>query len=486
MVRGPEAKMLQEGDDILLKLLARDPGSTLALPRDVGERHEPLDDIPWYHTVEIIDYARFMKGGEDYMMSQHNTEMEELETQEKEDELMFGDDTTWTKKAVAAIIDNKARLKGIGNPPDAPAEPAERRPLRPPIDFDPPDNIPEMYTLRPASMTPERRPKPPNNTATPTDQSLACEIPTKDVDVNKLGQRLTDVKITHPSEQNATELRTNLYPSNTLNSRPSGGSFFFYNALPNFYLSPLDIRILKAAFGPFSSFPSTILPRVEHISTGHLIDDDIRKRAKYLAHLPHGCEVSFLECDWTDVIAPNVLAQFASDIERRRKRHQDKEVREERDRVRAEKEEEDKRYSAARRRRPSVIERSFSETDFQPLAKAELISEGSPNSSHAISITPPWSATRNHSSFATLGSPGTSPEAPRTVWGTALIPPSSPPMIATPQESTVPDDGWLQGWERDLLDISDPFAMVEASVVGEGSSRSGVSGKQKKKNKKLP
>lgn len=483
---GQEASMLQEGGDVLLKLLARDPGSTLALPRDVGERHEPLDDIPWYHTVEIMDYARFMKGGEDYMMLQYNAEMEELEIQEKEDELMFGDDTTWTKKAVAAIVDSKAKLKGLGNPPDAPVEPAERRPPRPPINFDPPDDVPEMYTLRPAPGTPDRRAKHSNSSSAPTNQVVA-EMPTEELTTDQIGRRLTAVKIIHPSEQIPVKLPANVGPSDTLNARPSGGPFFFYNALPNFYLSPLDIRILKAAFGPFSSFPSTILPRIEHISTGHVVDEEIRKRAKYLAHLPYGCEVSFLECDWTDVIAPNVLAQFTSDIERRRKKHHEKEAREERDRIRAEKEEEDKRYAAARRRRPSVIEKSFSESDFQPLAHGEASFGGSPSSSHAISMTPPWGATRNHSSFATLGSPGTSPEAPRTVWGTAVIPPSSPPITAITQETAVPDDGWLQGWEKDLLDNDDPVTMVESRVAGEGSSRSGAvaSGKQKKKNKKI-
>lgn len=483
---GQEASMFREGGDVLLKLLARDPGSTLALPRDVGERHEPFDDIPWYHAVEIMDYARFMKGGEDYMMSQYDAEMKELEIQEREDELMFGDDTTWTKKAVAAISDSKAKLSGIGNPPDALTEPAERRPPRVPINYDPPEDVPEMYMLRPASMNPPMRPKPPSNIAVATSQSMAGQISKNEANAGNLPQLFAGVKITHPSEHKVTQQHTHVDHSNTLNGRPSGGPFFFYNALPNFYLSPLDIRILKAAFGPFSSFPSTILPRVEHISTGHVVDDEIRKRAKYLAHLPYGCEVSFLECDWTDVIAPNILAQFTSDIERRRKRHHEKEAREERDRVRAEKEEEDKRYAAARRRRPSVIEKSFSETDFRPLAQADGAFGGSPSSSHAISMTPPWGATRTHS-FATLGSPGTSPEAPRTVWGTAVIPPSSPPIIATPQETAVPDDGWLQGWEEDLLDNSDHVAVVEANIAGEGSSRSGtgVTGKQKKKNKKI-
>ena len=78
---------------------------------------------------------------------------------------------------------------------------------------------------------------------------------------------------------------------------------------------------------------ATILPRVEHISTGHIVDDDLRKRVKYLGHLPYGCEVNFLECDWRDVVVPEILARFRTETGRRRKRNRDKEAREEKDRI---------------------------------------------------------------------------------------------------------------------------------------------------------
>ena len=163
-------------------------------------------------------------------------------------------------------------------------------------------------------------------------------------------------------QQNSTQRQASKHPPQP--GRPPSHPFYFYNALPNFYLSPLDIRILKTAFGDFSSFPSSLLPRVEHISTGHVVDDDLRKRAKYLAHLPYGCEVSFLECDWTDVISSTILEQYTDDILRRRKKNHEKEAREERDRLRAEKLEDDKRLASIRRRRPSIVEKSFSRNRF--------------------------------------------------------------------------------------------------------------------------
>jgi hypothetical protein len=434
-----EASSLRENGDVRLRLLKREPGSTLALPRDAADSYGIHDDIPWYHVAEIMDYARFIKGGEDYMMSQFDREIAELEVQEKHDELMFGDDTTWTRRAVNAIEEAKQKLAGIGNPP----------------------------TTRNNFTAPEV----PESWEDEDDRKPEAEVE------SNLTAALENVSI---SSRGTGESKA------SHSSKPASHPFFFYNARPNFFLSPLDIRILKTAYGDFSAFPSTILPRVEHISTGHVVDDDLRKRAKYLAHVPHGCEVSFLECDWTDVIDPTVLQHFRDDILRRRKRNTEKEAREERDRQRAEKEEEDKRMASIRRRRPSIPEKSFSETDFQPLPHREALGSSPPDST--LASTPPWGHPRTHSSFATLATPGTSPDAQRTVWGTAAIAPTSPTLLAAPEPGPTVDDGWLQGWEKDLLDEGDAVAMVEASMDRGSSSKAGgasahIGGKKGKKKK---
>lgn len=421
---GQEARLLKEGGDVVLRLLMRQPGTTLALPRDAAESYGHHDDIPWFNIAEMMDYARFMKGGEEYMESQFDQEIVDLEFQEKEDELIFGDDTTWIHKAIHSIEEAKQKIQGMGNPPTT----------KPTSNFNPPEELAECWDEE--------------------DSSPATGMQQLSLQGNS---------------------RT---PNNSSNPRSRTQPFYFYNALPNFFLSPLDIRILKAAFGDFASFPSSILPRVEHISTGHVVDDDLRKRAKYMAHLPYGCEVSLLECDWTDIIGPAILEQFKDEISRRQKRNLEKEAREERDRIRAEKEEEDKRWAAARRRRPSSVQKSFSETDFQPLTA----SSATPTEDSGFGSTPPWGNHRTQSSFATLASPGTSPDAPRTVWGTAAIAAASP-TIQSVKEPPSADDGWLQDWEKDLLDESEVVAMVEASINGESSSKP-VSNATSKKGKK--
>lgn len=442
--RGQEGDLPVEGADVVLRLVKREPGSTLALPRDGAECHEPGEDIPWHHAAEVADYARIMKGSEDYMNSQYDAEIENLRRQGVEDELLFGDETTWTHKAVAAITDAKLKVNGIGNPPDFPRQPMAKKPS---------ESIPSSSI-----------------------GSDPISVPGTSGEVDRLPDAMRNVQLEPTATANSKQKDPGASEAQgTHGPHAPDQPYYFYQALPQFYLSPLDIRILKAAFGEYALFPATILPRVEHISTGHVVDDELRKRVKYLGHLPYGCEVNFLECDWRDVVGPEVLRQFHAETQKRRKRNKEKEIREEKDRVRAEKEEDDKRWAAARRKRPSIgaSDPPFSDRDFQP-----LIGEGSSFDRSAFeagsSSSPP-----HRPGFGALASPSSSPPGTRTVWGTAAIPPLSPPQEG--QMATAPNDGWRQGWEEELLAQQENEAIAQSTAE---SSKPPPGGK-KKKNKKI-
>lgn len=459
---GQEGAPPREGDDVVLRLVMRQPGSTLALPRDGADALGNADDIPWYFAAEVTDYARIMKGSEEYMTEQYNAEIKDLQRQENEDELMFGEEPEWTRKAMNAVIEAKERIKGIGNPPQ-PKQPTEKKPKRQPIEFNPIDeNAPELYFIQQSSQSSLNLPNRLNKTSGP--EAGASDLANEEIvrPDPTIGLRSAP---SHPKLKGRAHLNEAHHPD---------APYFFYQALLHYYLAPLDIRILKSAFGNFASFPTTLLPRVERISTGHIMDDDLRKRTKYLAHLPYGCEVGFLECNWTDVVPPEILAQFKDEIEKRRKRNRDKEMREEKDRQRAEKAEDDARWAQARRKRPSVTQESFSGGDFQPLG---------PSSLDVANASPPWPS-RQGSAFATLASPGTSPSAPRTVWGTTLVAPASPDFRAKETEHDGADDGWLASWEQELLAENEVIAQAQALSLGEGSGPPKASGGGKKKKAK--
>jgi len=247
--------------------------------------------------------------------------------------------------------------------------------------------------------------------------------------------------------------------------------YYFYQALPHSYLSPLDIRILKVAFGSFSSFPSTVLPRLEVFSSGHVVDDDLRKRAKYLSHLPYGCEVAFLECDWTDIVPAEVLEKFQPDLERRRKKKREKDNREERDRLRAEREEDEKRWSAARRRRGGEddmsVAKEMSLQDFAGPSSFDTVPHSEEDESHE-GIGAPHNGPRL--GFASL--PQSSPPSSRTVWGTPLVAGSGPPPPPQqPVQRPPVDSGWLEDWEREVRAMD--------STPQNKSSGTGSTGKKK-------
>ena len=445
------------------------------MPRDGAESLDRAEEIPWYFAAEVMDYARVMKGSEDYMIEQYTMEINAIELQEREDELIFEEGTLWTKKAVAAIREAQERLIGVGNPPTTPQHPIEKKPKRPPIIFYKEDKVPNYYTLQHSTRSGQSS----------LGRSLVA-MPTSTL-VADSSNGSPSLPQTQPPfiDQALTRPRADF---NTTSYRPTD-DFYFYEALLHYYLSPLDIRILKTAFGDFSAFPSTVLPRVERVSTGHTVDDELRRRAKYLSHLPQGCEVGFLECDWTDVVVPEVLAGFSVEIERRRKKNREKEAREEKERVRAEKEEEDKRWASTKRRRPSNFHETIIDEDFQPLPPLREGQEYYSATEMTTSSSPPWPISRTHgaSPFATLASPSTSPVAPRTVWGTAAVPNASSPILPALAEPELPDnDGWLQNWERDILQDDELVARFQSSSVSDGDLKVGasVAGK-KKKNKKI-
>lgn len=478
---GQEIDPPREDSDVVLRLVKRKAASTLAMPRESADTVAKGEAIPWYFAAEVLDYARVMKGSEQYMLEQYNEALQAVEQLEREDELMFGEDAEWTGRATRMLREAKEKVGGIGNAPAQPRKPEvkveEKKEERPPIQFNDGDHdVPEMYLQKHADV---------QSAATLADSrtvtesaSSADETPPTSVGTPTIPRTLTEMRNRH------------------LQEKPQPAEYLFYQGLLHYYLSPLDIRILKSHFASYNAFPSSILPRVERVSAGHIVDDELRKRVKYLAHLPYGCEVSFLECDWEGVVSGAVLAEFAPMLERRKRKYEEKEAREEKERVRIERQE-DRELAAVRRKRPSIPDDAFfsSESLHMPgLASAGAAQDvGGGGSLPTGASSPPWPQ-RSTSGFASLASPSTSPTMHRTVWGTAVVAPSSPDVHATlPRDEEVhppEDDGWLQGWERDLLDqrlaadISGLEVSTEVSKANAATNPSG-GGKKGKKGKKI-
>jgi hypothetical protein len=462
---GQEGDAPREGGDVVLRLVTRKTGSTLAMPRESGEVVFKGEHIPWHLATEVMDYAHIMKGSEEYMNQQYDEALAAIELLEKEDELMFGEDAEWTGRAKRLIRESKEKIKGIGNPPE-PKKP-EPKSERAPIQFNENDEgVPDMYLSKHAQHPAMA------NSSTESNNAVDSAPSEHTTNANYVPKTIAEMRQRHFE-------------------KPQPNEYLFYHGLQHYYLSSLDIRILQAAFGSYKHFPSSILPRVERVSSGHVVDDELRKKVKYLGHLPYGCEVGFLECDWTDTVSPEILKDFAVQIDRRRKRHSEKEAREEKDRVRIEKASEREIASLRRNKRPSIPNDLFSADNLPTLGGSATDSSGNEHGS-----SPPWSH-RTNSAFASLASPGTSPNTQRTVWGTAAVQADTDYGNLPPDSEFGVSDGWLQGWEKDMMREEDELVAqaaqlsmqndgdVLASANGDMAGNAAGKGKKGKKGKKI-
>lgn len=124
---------------------------------------------------------------------------------------------------------------------------------------------------------------------------------------------------------------------------PSTSTYYYYQAASGMpvFLHPLDIKILFSHFHSYVAFPDTITIKVESY-TESTVNDDLRKRCKYLGHLPEGADVVFVEADLEDVVGPDGLRPFEGALKLRRARRKEKGRRDDKARARAEEREKER------------------------------------------------------------------------------------------------------------------------------------------------
>ncbi|CCG83238.1 RING finger domain protein [Taphrina deformans PYCC 5710] len=379
-----------KGQDITLQLIMREAGSMFALPRD--SLQIPADSVPWHDQAEALEYARLIKGDEQYMTSESEREVNDLVTMRDEDATAYGETNQWTATAIEHIDDRATTHHLLGAAPNRKhTAKSTAKVVRPPIEY------------------------------------LDAHVPTNDGQHPPQGSRQTAYLQRESADLDAADDAYYFY-------QPRTGS--------HYYLASLDIRILKRAFGSFSSFPSALVARAEHLTT-LTIDEDLRRKNKYLSHLPLG------------VLADDVLGNFKIEIEKRRKKRHDKAVSEESARRRAQAAEE-------RRERAGLGELQWHDEDTSYFARNDVSNtyEIFGEDEHRLGTSP--------GSLPSETMPLGSFER-RSIWGTALPPASGdqPP----PEE----DDEWKDQLEK---------FYQESAIAASANEATGTPGKKAKPKKK--
>jgi hypothetical protein len=109
--------------------------------------------------------------------------------------------------------------------------------------------------------------------------------------------------------------------------------YFYQTAFDSdikYFLAPLDVKLLRTEYGgAFSTMPSSLVVKVDNIVFGNYINDELKKRLKYMGNIPAGTQVAFIECRWnaTNMSKPT-LDQYAKELSKRKRLKADKKKRE--------------------------------------------------------------------------------------------------------------------------------------------------------------
>ncbi|RXM96250.1 RING finger protein 10 [Acipenser ruthenus] len=119
--------------------------------------------------------------------------------------------------------------------------------------------------------------------------------------------------------------------------KPTGNGpyYYFYQADDGqqMFLHPINVRCLMREYGSLERSPEKISATVVEIE-GHSVNEEVRRRHRYLSHLPLTCEFSICELALQPpLLSKETLDAFADDLEKRRHFRQ-KKAREERRRER--------------------------------------------------------------------------------------------------------------------------------------------------------
>ncbi|KNC96707.1 uncharacterized protein SPPG_07919 [Spizellomyces punctatus DAOM BR117] len=219
------------------------------------------------------------------------------------------------------------------------------------------------------------------------------------------------------------------------NEPPQDGMYYFYQSLDgqHLYLHPLDIKILKHEYGSYDRFPDRINVNVIAAQESTM-NEDLRKRCKYLSHVPLSCDVTFCEVDMKGLVSKSTSKVFEKELSQRLKRYRTLERKDQQDKDR------DRKRSSP----PLPLSSSWESPPSIPLDVPHAALDATPSS-------PPPS---NPNSFARIAAHTTSTPTPWT-------------RVPKPQPTAEEDDEYTvdeyQGWTLDF----------EEAVFGEGSKKRG-------------
>ncbi|KAL7324128.1 hypothetical protein PS15p_210684 [Mucor circinelloides] len=404
-----------DGDRVNMSLMQRSNDSTLAfplsdtwpLPPNVTCNYMKPDTplIPWHFTPGAMTFARFMLASPDYLRGEYNRDCIEL-NDAMADAKGWGsaEEMPFIEKSLDQIL---AKMKQLNQQDtkelelaiqtsdmmfEAVAKYAKKhgktasthQQLVQTVDsVEKSEQVPEAYR-----------------------QYQLAHQAGEDIGANQAASASTTSAAPTTTHQRHTNNNNNSHSSNT-----PATDFYFYQAVDgqHVYLHPLDIRILKHEFGEYDQFPRQLQVQATSVQESTLTED-LRKKCKYLGHLPLACDVTFMEINVKDIVSAETIQVYNQELVARVKKRKDKE-----------RKEDQRRKQAESKQKLQVVkeqeaERHMLENDpfFSMYRPAMTAEESEEQLSQALSESTASLALEEDTSAHASG-------GPRTVWGTRQV-----------------------------------------------------------------
>ncbi|KAM0788359.1 hypothetical protein ACM66B_001499 [Microbotryomycetes sp. NB124-2] len=389
-------------ETLKMRLIRRPQISTLALPRSPTWPSDAVPALraPWQFTPDALTYAKFILAPPDYLKSELESNLKDLE-QEVANLRRWGargatDDELGIVFVRAAIQKVQEQIEEVELLKTSHVMTARKKALR------------ELQAIQDAAGRDARRQMDLPHVSETSSSEVEAEV--RHVPPEFLGARQlsSSAPAFVPGQQPQIVNGKGRQPRKNVNPRPPDpdSSYYFYQAASgqNIFLHPLDIKILKAHFGTYEGMPDVIEVVVEGADEG-TVTEELRKRCRWLSHLPTACDVVFVEADLSRVVPKSALDAYAGPLKQRRNKRRDKARREDRAKTRAEQKEADN---------IPILQRS---------------AQYSPTSFYSVPLPP---------SLAALG---TGPDALQSTTAFPPPPSSASNLSASPPTSTNVDSG---------------------------------------------
>ncbi|KAF8973496.1 hypothetical protein BDZ97DRAFT_1900339 [Flammula alnicola] len=290
----------QAGSSLRMRLVQRPQITTLALPRSHTWPSDllPPHQAPFHFLRDVFSFAKFMLATPAYLIANLTRDLDELAAE---------------RRILSVMNDTLGLIFVDGADRKVREQIAKAAALETPVLKEQIEKAQHRFAFH------VRRKK--------AEEDAHASAPLSDVPHEFLASRSSGVST----------------PRNLNPPPPSTSTYYYYQAasgLPLF-LHPLDIRILLSHYHSYASFPDNITVRVESVAEG-TVNDDLRKRCKYLAHMPEGADVVFVEADLEGVVGAEGLKNFEGPLKMRTAKRKEKGRKEDRARVRAEEREREK------------------------------------------------------------------------------------------------------------------------------------------------